>query len=306
VRARSFFVLAPALAVAAALILVQGIRSDDGGPAPASAEAAAGSEGTTAGRFIASIKRPRAVLWAVGDGGIDSPEASRVATLIARGSVDRLLYLGDVYPEGTQEDYEENYAPSYGRLARRTAPTLGNHEAPNADEGYNPYWARIHGMTPPPYYAFRVGRWKILSLNSEIDHDPGSPQVRWLHRQVAGDGNCRIAFWHRPRFSAGTHHGDVEHVAPLWDALKGRAKIVLNGHEHNMQRFRRLAGITEFISGAGGASLSPVDESDSRLRYSNDARYGALRLRLRRKRVRYAFVVPSGRVLDRGAITCGR
>lgn len=45
-------------------------------------------------------------------------------------------------------------------------------------------------------------------------------------------GTCRLA-WHRPRFTAGKH-ADARDVAPLWEALRGRAKIVVNGHDHNM------------------------------------------------------------------------
>ena len=98
----------------------------------------------------------------------------------------------------------------------------------------------------------------------------------------------------------------MSHVAPLWNALEGHARIVLNGHEHDMQRFRPRAGITEFVSGSGGADLYPVVESDPRLRFSNDSRYGALRLKLRRRRADYSFVTSSGRVLDKGTITCRR
>ena len=309
---RLLFVLVPVL-VATAWVLSRGDGSEvdgseDDGFSPSSGTGPSGNESAAPRRAVASINRPRAVVWAVGDGGTDSPQASRLASSIARAGADRLLYLGDVYPEGTRADFEENYAPNYGRLAARTAPTPGNHDAPMADQGYYPYWERALGAALRPYYAFRVSGWQILSLSSveEIDHDRGSPQLRWLDRTLAPGGNCRIAFWHRPRFSAGTEHGDVPHVAPLWNALKGHARIVLNGHEHNMQRFRPRAGITEFVSGSGGASLYRVVESDPRLRFSNDSRYGALRLKLRRRRADYSFVTSSGRVLDKGTITCRR
>jgi hypothetical protein len=218
----------------------------------------------------------------------------------------RLLYLGDVYGRGTPEEFETNYEPTYGRLAALTAPTPGNHDAPLADHGYNPYWEDALGAPTPAYYTFRVSGWEILSLNSETDHEPGSRQLRWLHRQVATGGDCRIAFWHRPRFSAGLDHGDQSDVDPLWNALRGHARIVLNSHEHDMQRFRPRGGITEFVSGAGGASLYGVDESDPRLRFSNDSRYGALRLELRPQQAHYSFVTAAGEVLDRGNVSCDR
>jgi calcineurin-like phosphoesterase family protein len=254
--------------------------------------------------FVSSIDSPRAVVWAVGDGAADSPQAARVAEFLVDSKPDRTLYLGDVYGSGTPEDFQRNYEPTYGALASLTAPTPGNHDAPLADQGYDPYWEEALGAPTPAYYAFRVAGWHILSLNSEIDHDPGSPQLRWLHRRVATGGDCRIAFWHRPRFSAGLDHGDQPDIAPLWNALRGHARIVLNGHEHDMQRLRPRGGITEFVSGAGGASLYDIDESDPRLRFSNDSQYGALRLELRPHQARYSFVTAAGEVLDRGTISC--
>jgi hypothetical protein len=255
--------------------------------------------------FVSSIDGP-AVVWAVGDGAADTQEAADVAQLIADADPDRLLYLGDVYDRGTAEEFETNYEPTYGALKEVTAPTLGNHEAGLADQGYDPYWEEVWGTSTPPYYAFRVSGWQVLSLNSEIDHEPGSPQLRWLERQVATGGNCRIAFWHRPRFSAGLDHGDDSDVASLWKAVRGRARIVLNGHEHDMQRLSPRGGTTEFVSGAGGRSLYGIDESDPRLRFSDDSQYGALRLKLRPREARHSFVSVAGEVLDRGSISCRR
>jgi calcineurin-like phosphoesterase family protein len=285
----------------AAVAIVFSQTAGCGGSSPESDEAApAGGQG-----FVSSIDGP-ATVWAVGDGAVDTPEAAEVALLIDEGDVDRLLYLGDVYDRGTPEEFETNYEPTYGALKELTAPTPGNHDAPQADQGYDPYWEEVWGAPTPPYYAFRVSGWQVLSLNSEIDHEAGSPQLRWLDRQVAAGGDCRIAFWHRPRFSAGLDHGDQPDIDPLWEAVQGRARIVLNGHEHDMQRFRPQAGITEFVSGAGGKSLYAIDESDPRLRFSNDSQYGALRLNLRPRKARYSFVTAAGEVLDRGSISCRR
>jgi acid phosphatase type 7 len=214
-----------------------------------------------------------------------------------------VLYLGDVYEKGTRADFAENYAPSYGRLAARTAPTPGNHEWPRHTTGYDPYWRRVLGRAVGAWYTFRAGGWELLSLNSEADHDAGSAQVRWLRARVRAPGTCRIAFWHRARFSAGTHHGDQKDTQPLWAALRGRASIVLSGHDHDMQRFRPVDGITQFVSGAGGAERYPV-RRDRRLAFANDDAYGALRLDLRPGRAAYAFVDVAGRVLDRGTIRC--
>jgi hypothetical protein len=247
----------------------------------------------------------RAVVWAVGDGADGSSAGRRVAARIASGRVDRLLYLGDVYDKGTREDFAGNYADTYGSLARKTAPTPGNHDWPNHATGYDPYWRRALGRGIGPWYAFRAGGWEILSLNSETDHDAGSAQVRFVRAHMRGPGTCRIAFWHRPRYSASTHHGDQEDVQPLWNALRGHATILLGGHDHDMQRFRPVDGMTQFVSGAGGAERYPLHR-DGRLAFGEAAAYGALRLVLRPGSASYAFVRDDGRVLDRGTIRCRR
>ena len=155
----------------------------------------------------------RAVVWAVGDGADGGVEAKAVAARVASERPDHFLYLGDVYADGTAEEFERNYRSVYGQLDRITAPSPGNHEWPNAEEGYGPYWRRAKGRTMPSYYSFRAGRWQLLSLNSEAPHDEDSAQVRWLRRAVAEPGTCRIAFWHRARFSGGKH-GDQNDLEP--------------------------------------------------------------------------------------------
>jgi hypothetical protein len=257
--------------------------------------------------FIASVNKDRAEVWAVGDGADGSDESVAVARMIARSEPDRFLYLGDVYPRGTAADFAERYEPSYGRLAAITAPTIGNHEDDNRRVGYDPYWRSVHGRTPPSYYAFRVAGWKIISLDSQIDYDPGSPQIDWLERKLRGPGNCRIAFWHRPRFNAGTNHEDGDSsIASFWDALQGEARLVINGHEHNMQRQAPTQGIVQLISGAGGDKQYGLDRSYPGLRFGANSAPGALRLRLTPRRARFAFVALGGRVLDSGTRHCKR
>jgi len=243
------------------------------------------------------------VVWAVGDGADGSAAARRMAAAIRRDRPDRFLYLGDVYEHGTSAEFARNYDPVYGALAARTAPTPGNHEWGNRATGYLPYWKRNLGRDIEPWYASDAGGWRILSLNSEAPHDAESEQLRWLDEQVAGGGSCRIAFWHRPRFSAGPH-GDAGDIAPLWDAVEGRAALVLNGHDHDSQRLKRRGGTIELVAGAGGPNLYPVRSRDRRLVWSDDDRVAALRIELVPGRARYQFRTAGGRVLRRGAVSC--
>jgi hypothetical protein len=243
-----------------------------------------------------------AEVWAVGDGGIDTRRAHSVADRIAAARPARVLYLGDVYPDGTSDDFEDNFAPVYGALTRLTSPTPGNHEWPTHAQGYDPFWQKVSGRPPPAHYAFRIGGWQVVSLNSETPDDPG--QLRWLRDLLSRtSGTCTIAFWHRPRFSAGAH-GDQVDTSPLWNAVRGRARLVLNGHDHDMQRLRAIGGTTEYVSGAGGHDRYLVNDDDPRLAFSADDTEGALRLQLRPGAASLAFIAADGRTLDTSSVHC--
>src|SRR4051812_22676716 len=167
----------PIFRIAAAVAAALGIAacgSGDAGSAPPDARTP----------FLPAASARSALIWAVGDGANGSDAAKGVADRIASARFDRLLYLGDVYPSGTAQDFARNYAPTYGPLARKTAPTPGNHDWPNRASGYRPYWRAARGVAVPDWYSFRAGGWTILALNSEAPHGRGSPQERWLRAQV--------------------------------------------------------------------------------------------------------------------------
>jgi hypothetical protein len=245
-----------------------------------------------------------ATVWAVGDGADGGQATLQVGQLVTGGKPDKFLYLGDVYETGTAAEFASKYGPAFGSIARITAPTPGNHEWGLRDQGYFPYWNSVLGRTLPEYYKFSLAGWEIFSLNSEGDHGKGSKQVRWLKSKVKKKGTCKLAFWHRPRYSGGGN-GDQRDVAPLWNALKGRASIVLAGHDHQMQRLKRKDGITEFISGAGGNTLLRI-WNDPRVAFANNKTFGALRLKLSPGSARFAFVSVDGRTLDSGKVRCRR
>jgi Calcineurin-like phosphoesterase len=246
----------------------------------------------------------KALVWAVGDGPDGRAAAKAVAARIARSKVALLLYLGDVYENGTAGEFTHRYAPLYGRFARVTAPTPGNHDWPQHTHGYDRYWRKAVGKTVPSYYSFRIAGWDILSLNSEVDHGTDSDQYRWLQRQLGGRTTCRLAFWHRPRFSAARVHGDAPDMDPLWSALAKHAALVVNGHEHDMQRLHPRDGLVEVVSGAGGHRLYSADRAYRGLAFADDTHYGALRIRLKRGEARLAFVAADGSILDSSTVRC--
>jgi hypothetical protein len=251
----------------------------------------------------AAPAQPDTLVWAVGDGDGGSASAA-LARRVQRSSPARFLYLGDVYPGGSARDFARAYAPTFGRLSGLTAATPGNHDWRAARSGYFPYWRSARGAAQPSYYAFRLGGWQVLGLNSEAAHGEHSAQLRWLRAQLRGAGTCRLAFWHRPRFSAGRVHGDQPDVAPFWRALRGHARVVLGGHDHDSQRFKPVGGITELVAGGGGHGHYSVRRGDRRLAFGDAAHYAALRLRLRPGLASFAFVTPGGRTLDSGRLRC--
>lgn len=243
------------------------------------------------------------VVWAFGDGANGSEAARRVARLVARDDPHAVLYLGDVYERGTREEFEKKVRRPYRALLNRMLPTPGNHEWPRHTDGYDRFWKSVTRRATPPWYAVRAGGWQLLSLNSEAPHGRSSAQVRWLRARMRGESTCRIAFWHRPRFSAG-RHGDHRDVQPLWEAVRGRAALVLAGHDHNLQRLAPRDGTVQIVSGAGGRHRYEVDHGDDRLAFGDDDNYGGVRLTLHRARADIRIVSAGGRVLDRSSVGC--
>jgi hypothetical protein len=243
------------------------------------------------------------VVWAVGDGADSNTHDDVMAAMIEQRNPDAFLYLGDVYESGTAGEFASSYEAGYGRLKQITYPTPGNHEWDRRAEGYDPYWGAR--FTSPHYYSFDLAGWHLISLNSEQDHGEGSAQLTWLRSDLSErSGDCTIAFWHRPRYSAGQNHGDDSGFAQLWGSLAGRTSIVLTGHDHGYQRFRPINGITNWVVGTGGHGLTGIRGSDPRLAAYNDTEYGALRLTLTRNRADFAFENSTGGVLDSGNVGC--
>ena len=248
------------------------------------------------------------IVWAVGDAADPGPDGEAVAATVKAEPFDKLLYVGDVYETGTLREFEEHYDPLYGDVADRTAPIMGNHEYRRRRRGYDVYWRRKIGRVPRRWYAFTVGGWEFLALSTlGGDQFAGSRQLAWLRRHLA-DGpatTCRIAFWHRPRYSAGVVHGDEPRVQPLWDAIAGKAVAVVSGDDHNLQRLQPVDGVTQFVAGAGGRRPPRAPpRPPPGLRRRRAPRRAALRAVARQRRVH--FVGADGAELDRGELPCDR
>jgi acid phosphatase type 7 len=235
---------------------------------------------------------------------------------------DAVLVLGDLqYEVGSLEAFRLLYDPTWGRFADITFPTPGNHdyETPGG-EGYFEYWRskdRPTGGAGHAFYGFDLGPWHVISLDSNcFSCAEGSAQDRFLERDLARtNAECILAFWHHPYFNSGAVHEDdaLAVVHGFWaDLYAAGADIVLNGHEHNYQRYAKQdpsghvspRGIREFVVGTGGRSLYPLREDPERNLHASDATYfGVLRLSLGEDSYSWEFVSTGGAVLDRGGPT---
>jgi hypothetical protein len=293
-----------ALVATIPVLLVAGCGGGGGAKAGASGSQQAAAAGSTS--WMPSSSKRRSVVWALGDAADGSSTAQAVASMVTSRRPDRFLYLGDVYESGTAQEFDQHYRPIYGDLAQVTAPTIGNHEWPNIATGYVPYWNSVRGTPPPLYYAFAVSGWQLISLNGNTPDS--SPQLHWLQNLIASTpayGDCRIAFDHQPFYSDGPH-GGLDSLQGIFGELRGHARLILSGHDHDMQRFQPIDGIIQLVEGAGGAELYPFTKSDPRRVFGDDKHHGGLRLVLQRGRAAATFVAQNGRKLDRSVVSCTR
>jgi len=261
----------------------------------------------------------------IADCGKLKPEASgaaKTAGIIEEGSASDknavVLALGDIaYPTGLLADFTDCYDPTWGRFKNRTYPAPGNHEYYTpAAVGYYTYFGSIAGPARRGYYSIDLGKWHIVSLNSNLTSTAQLQlQLDWLKTDLAEHPvHCTLAYWHHPLYSSGGH-GNNDRMADLWQVLQdGGVDIVLSGHDHDYERFAPqdahskrddAHGIRQFVVGTGGAHLTPFlfQRPNSEVRDNSTA--GVLRLTLKEAGYEWEFIpVTGGSFTDRGAALC--
>ncbi len=252
------------------------------------------------------------------------------------GGATAVLPLGDnQYECGLLQAYQQSYDPTWGQVKSITYPAVGNHEydtadCPGAVSGAPGYYTYFGSAASPQdtnctiackgYYSYDLGSWHIVVLNSECAQiggcQAGSPQEQWLQADLAAHPSaCTLAYWHRPYYTSGTNLGDTELYGIWTDLYNANVDLVLNGHDHDYERFAPqdpngnydpTRGITEFIVGTGGRSQTAfVGIANNSLVRSNVA-FGVLRLTLHADSYDWQFV-PDGQganFVDSGTATC--
>jgi hypothetical protein len=232
-----------------------------------------------------------------------------------------VMAVGDLaYPDGSKENFA-CYDKTWGRAKSRSRPAPGNHEFHAA--GASPYFAYFGAAAGDPkggFYSYELGSWHIIVLNSECKDiggcDAGSREEKWLRADLAAHpASCTLAYWHKPLFSSGSAHGNDTEIKPFWQALyEARATIVVNGHDHDYERFAPqspdgaadgVRGIREFVAGTGGKNHRPFGTIQPNSEARNADTFGLLKLTLREKSYDWQFIHEAGKTFaDSGTGTC--
>jgi hypothetical protein len=268
--------------------------------------------------FASSLATGRAdaaapTIAAAGDIACPRPCAPQrqTARIVRRLDPAAVLALGDnQYQHGSLSSYRRSYGRTWGAFRSITYPVPGNHDyETRRARGYYRYFGR-RAHRHPGYYSYEIGEWHLVALNSETTP---KRETRWLRRDLHRDGHrCDLVYWHEPRWSSGVEHGGTRAVAGWWHTLyRSGVDVVLNGHEHNYERFAQLSaggrkrsnGVREFVVGTGGYYLyrlgRPAHGSQRRL-----VAHGVLALGLRPSSYQWRFLKAGGGVGDRGRTAC--
>jgi hypothetical protein len=243
--------------------------------------------------------------------------AALIASRLANDPESAALVLGDsTYPVGRMEEFSNCYQPTWGQFKARTYPSPGNHEyyTPGAI-GYFGYFGEAARQGGRSYYSLELGKWHVISLDSNLKSDEYTAQLAWLKADLDQRKTlCTLAFWHHPVFSSGGH-GNDDRMKDAWRMLHAaNADVVLSGHDHDYERFapqdadgRRdeARGIREFVVGTGGAQLTSFGLRKSNSAVSDNRAHGVLRMVLKETGYEWEFLpVSGGFVSDRGAALC--
>jgi acid phosphatase type 7 len=258
------------------------------------------------------------VLLAAGDISTCGNDGDEQTARILDGQAGTIATLGDnAYEDGTSSQFANCYDPTWGRHKDRTRPSPGNHDYHTGGaSGYYNYFGAAAGPSGRGYYSYDLGAWHIISLNSNVSMSPGSAQEQWLRNDLATNtASCTLAYWHHPRFSSSSTHGNHPGTGPLFQALyDDGADIVLVGHDHTYERFAPQSpnaqanpqfGIREFVVGTGGRSHYGFDNPEPNSEIRSTGVLGVLKLTLSPTGYTWQFLpVAGGSFSDSGSGSC--
>ena len=203
-------------------------------------------------------------IWVLGDSGRGNENQLAVLRgyqqfAAQTGAADLMLMLGDnAYMTGQDAEYQLRLFDVYASLLKNTTlwPTFGNHDGMSSSSSTlsGPYYDSFSlprqaeaGGTPSgteAYYSFDYGPVHFICLNSfDVDRSSNGTMAEWLKADLAASAlPWKIAYWHHPPYSKGSHDSDREtelmqmreNIVPLLE--DGGVDLVLSGHSHSYER----------------------------------------------------------------------
>jgi acid phosphatase type 7 len=227
----------------------------------------------------------------------------------------------NAYEEGTAEQFAKCYGPTWGRLKARTRPSVGNHEFHSGGAApYFGYFGAVAGDSKDGFYSYDLAAWHIVVLNSECAEvggcNEGSREEKWLRAELQSHpAVCTLAYWHKPLFSSGAKHGNDPEMKAFWrDLYAAHASVVINGHDHDYERFAPQDpdgtadaphGIREFVVGTGGKNHRPFGPPKPNSETRDDTTFGVLKLVLHPNGYDWQFIPEPGKTFaDSGSGLC--
>ncbi len=227
---------------------------------------------------------------ALGDSGNGGLTQYAVAASLRTWNPDLVLHMGDViYPAFSNSLADIRCLSVYQRQMASTPYyfTFGNHDLYSNDDG--PY---LNSFALPTnsasgtshYYSFDHGDVHFVSVflptltpfsqQATYGLAVGSAQYNWLTNDLATTSRrWKVLFFHAPMNTSSAHRYDDLNGNGTYDRFEISAildpvcerhgvQLVLNGHDHNYERFRPKGGLTRIVSGGGGYALYGMVERD--------------------------------------------
>jgi hypothetical protein len=241
-------------------------------------------------------------ILATGDFGVGGATEQELGATMkrfaSRHPTDLLLTLGDNDYTESPTAFHQNWVAAFGWLGSAgvgVAGTLGNHDV-RVDGGRYEYdeldMARAR-------YRRTVGNVQLFILNS---NRVNARQTEWLKTVLpASTAIWKIAVFHHPAWTCGEYRSNaavVQRWVPLFEQYG--VQLVLNGHDHNYQRFGPRRGVTYIVHGGGGSHLYSIQRCPASYptRHFARASHGFLFLRATETALRVSAVNRRRNVID--------